>query len=339
MYAFSCVLICANMYYFHENCFLTPLILWLFVFLESDKKCIWLIPMFMLLSVKEDASIYVFFTGLYYIFSSDKRKNKNERAILLMCFSVLYFIITSLLMGKYGEGIMSNRYDNYIFGNEKGLIQVILSIIKNPLLVLKNLITAKKAEFLVYMLIPFCGLPLVIKKPARIILLLPMVLMNLMSDYVYQYDINFQYTYGSSAFLFVLLVFALGELDGMTIRKLLFCGVCFSLFAFSSACMGKCYKSVVRYNDTKDEIEIISQALDTIPEDKSVSASTYLCPALYKHKILYENYYTKNKADYLVLDFRFENNKENIEKAISQGYKEIYISPNLISIYKYEPKE
>ena len=56
------------------------------------------------------------------------------------------------------------------------------------------------------MLVPLAFMPLMIKKPSRIILLIPFILLNLMSDYTYQHNINFQYTYGSAAFLFYLMI-------------------------------------------------------------------------------------------------------------------------------------
>ena len=54
------------------------------------------------------------------------------------------------------------------------------------------------------MFAPLCFLPLMGKKPARLILLIPMLLINLMTRYSYGYNINFQYTLGSEAILYYL---------------------------------------------------------------------------------------------------------------------------------------
>ena len=52
----------------------------------------------------------------------------------------------------------------------------------------------------------FCRVAAVYEKIRTLCFVIPYVLVNLMSDYTYQHDIFFQYTYGSTAFLFYLSV-------------------------------------------------------------------------------------------------------------------------------------
>ena len=51
------------------------------------------------------------------------------------------------------------------------------------------------------LLIPLGGLPLMAGRPGRLLLLAPLLL-NLLTQYVYQYDTGFQYSFGITAFLF-----------------------------------------------------------------------------------------------------------------------------------------
>ncbi len=64
----------SNLYDFHENCFLAPLILWLIDALLARKKLRTLIFALLTLMVKEDAVVYVFCLGLWTLSTWPKRQ-------------------------------------------------------------------------------------------------------------------------------------------------------------------------------------------------------------------------------------------------------------------------
>ena len=91
------------------------------------------------------------------------------------------------------------------------------------------------------------------------------------------------------------------------------------------------------YSTNKDEFEIITAVLDEIPEDASVTASTFYVPRLSQRRVIYEQYYHNAvDTDYLVLDLRSSNSVKiaEIEQPyIDAGYKMIVNYDGLIRVY------
>lgn len=330
MYVLHPTVIANNFYYFHENCFLTVMLLWLFYFAEKKRYVPTYIFALLTMMVKEDAPIYVLFFGLYLLFSN---KGKIKGAVLC-AMSVIYFSVVTMLMNIYGQGIMTYRYDNFLFGEGNSIYHVVLNVIKNPSYVFTQLLSNEKIEFLILMLVPLAFLPFAIKKPSNIILLFPMVLINLMTDYVYQYDIGFQYTYASIAFLFYLAIINTSMLSKKTAKSLLICGICASMLFFTSVNLHRidAFKTL---SEEKEEIEIINNALETIPKDASIKSTAFLIPPLWNRDEIYEIAYTDKKTDYAVFDLRW-NNKEHHEflKSEADAFELTFIEDGVIAIYK-----
>ena len=88
--------------------------------------------------------------------------------------------------------------------------------------------------------------------------------------------------------------------------------------------------------ENKDNNKEIMKILNSIPEDSSVSASTFYLPHLSNRKYIYEIYYHENKLDidYVVFDMRYEDELNSIDYYINNNY-EIYIEKEgLILILK-----
>lgn len=250
----------------HENAFLAPLILWLFYFSEKDCTIGAVIFAVLLLCVKEDAAMYLAIIALYYIVSG----KSLARNFILLALSLLCFGAVTMLMQKYGLGIMSaSRFGNYI-GKDGSLFTLIRSVIENPAFTLSQVFTQEKLLFLLQMFAPLCFLPLMGKKPARLILLIPMLLINLMTRYSYGYNIYFQYTLGSAAILFYLSVAAYSEM-GEKRKKTLICATLCSTVMACSTYLSPGYLG--RTDDVKQRNEEIKQALSVIPDDASVAAT------------------------------------------------------------------
>ncbi len=330
MYALHPTVIANNFYYFHENCFLTVFLLYLFYFAEKKKAIPTYIFALLTMMVKEDAPIYVLFFGLYLLLAN---KSKIKGAVLCS-MSVVYFAVVTKLMSIYGHGIMTYRYENFIFEENGSIYSVILNVIKNPTYVFDQLLKAEKLEFLILMLVPLALLPFAIKKPSNLVLLFPMVLINLMTEYVYQYDIGFQYTYATVAFLFYLVIINVSTLSSKHAKNLLLCGVCASLVFFASVNLYR-IESFEIFNQEKEEVEIINKALDAIPEDKSIKSTSFFIPALWNRDVVYEYKYSDKETDYVVFDLRWsrEELSEFLEEN-SENYECVTTEQNLIAIYK-----
>ena len=250
----------------HENAFLAPLILWFFFFSENDKTVPAVISACLLLCVKEDAAVYLAVIAIYYIVSGKSlARNFSLLALSLLCFGTVTF-----LMQEYGLGIMSaSRFGNYI-GKDGNLFTLVKSVLENPSFTVAQVFTTDKIMFLLQMLMPLCFLPFTGKKPARLILLIPMLLINLMTGYSYGYNIFFQYTLGSAAILFYMAVAAYSEM-GEKRKKLLLCATLSSIIMACSSYLHLGYLSTG--NATAERSREISQALSVIPADASVAAT------------------------------------------------------------------
>ena len=103
-----------SIYDFHENCFILPLLLWMFFFYEKGKNIPFFIFAFLVLTVKEEAFAYVFIFAVYILVSRKDRK----KGVALMVVSAVYFGLAVLYISRFGEGIMSNRFANLKLPNE-----------------------------------------------------------------------------------------------------------------------------------------------------------------------------------------------------------------------------
>ena len=84
------------------------------------------------------------------------------------------------------------------------------------------------------MILPLACIPFVTKKPHRLLLLMPLLLINLMPDYQYQHSVFFQYVFGSSAFIFYGTVLNLSEMKPKLRRTLLLLSLSSSILFFWS---------------------------------------------------------------------------------------------------------
>ena len=193
-----------SFYDFHENAFLAPLILWTLYF--SHRRG-WLNTIFMFvfailtLMVKEDAAIYVAIIALFIFFSQKQR----IKGIALFIFSVCYFFFALEMISLFGEegNMLASRYSNVIGINED-FTSLITTFIANPAIYAFNIFSADKFIYAIIMFLPLAFLPIITRKPSRLLLIAPLLIINLIPDWEYQYDLGFQYHFGSGALLIYL---------------------------------------------------------------------------------------------------------------------------------------
>ena len=297
-------------YDLHENCFLIPLLLWLLYGLDRGNPVITAVSAVLTLLVKEDAAVYVAIVGLFVAVRSFVRQEGWKpllTGIGMLVVSVVWFFLVTGYLAEQGDGVMTYRYDNFIYDGSSSLVTVIKAVLMNPLKAVYECVDPQKLPFIGLTLGPLLGLPLVTRRYERYLLLIPYVLVNLMSDYQYQHNIMFQYTFGSTACLLYLTVVNLADLKlhwQRVIPLVLAAVISFSCF----------YKAIVPTASwyIRDSIQsaqrdqTIRDALDTIPQDASVTASTYLTTHLSNRKTLYDVGYTTRshlmESEYVALD-------------------------------------
>ena len=328
-------------YDLHENKFLLPLLLWLFFFIIKNK---WYgIGVFSLLVmlVKEDAAVYTAFTGVYVLFSAVKKD--KLKGLAMLCSSAVYFITVTFLLNRYGEGTMDTRFVNFMSDQTDGLINVVANVIKDPAYVVHQMfdqtntgIFENRIEFLLRMMLPVGALPLITKKLHRYILILPLVLINLMPDYVYQHSIFFQYTYGPFAFLLFAAILNYADMSGRIRRTVGVFAVAASMTVCAQSvwCRNDYFASYINERRYYDSVRIM---IESIPEEASVSSDTFYCATASRRRVLYDISETDHitETDYVILDLRTESGREKSDVfEYDPGYERYYGIDGRIAIYR-----
>lgn len=301
-------------YDIHENCFLTPLLLWFFYFLERNSHIGMLLTALSVCLVKEDAAVYIAFIALYLIFSGRKKLFGGG----LLVLSIAYFFFAVAILAEYGEGAMNWRYQNLMQQGEDSLIAVVINVFKNPAYAMSCSFNAEKVEFLLQLFVPMAGAALLIKRADRIILLGPVVLITLLSDYVYQHSIYFQYNFGIVAILFYLALLNLRDLAERWKQYLVICMAVASILSYAALCSST-LSVTEAYDSNAETIEIYNEAVEQVDRDKSVAATTFFVPHLYDCKELYE-VQNNSDADQILLMTAYEDGQRFYTIFLRRGY-------------------
>ena len=321
-------------YDIHENCFLTPLLLWLFYGIDRKNTAITATAAILTLMVKEDAAVYVAVIALWLIVKTVLHFKKLDisnliTGIIMLAISLGWFFLVTGYLAKSGDGVMTYRYSNFMYDGSSSLLTVIKSVILNPMKAVYECVDIEKLYFIAKTLLPFLGLPLLTRRYERYILLIPYILVNLMSDYQYQHDIFFQYTFGSIAFLVYLAVVNLADIRINWQRVT----VLAAAFIVSVACF---YKVVVpkaihypvqavRYYDFYQNIR---DALSEIPDGASVTATTFYTTYLSQRETLYDVRYSSPQhlleTQYVVLNVSADGDcKQYAQSGENDGFENL----------------
>ena len=82
---------------------------------------------------------------------------------------------------------------------------------------------------------------------------------------------------------------------------------------------------------------MLDEAVSSVPENASVTATTFLCPALSNRDVLYELYYTdkESETEYTVLDLRVATTEYNVNTYLdSEDYEVVYYVPFRVGVFK-----
>lgn len=347
-------------YDIHENCFLAPLLLWLFYGIDRKNTAITAVAALLTLTVKEDAAVYVAVISLWLIVKTLLRFQKSHRkdlltGILMLAVSILWFFLVTGYLAKHGDGVMTYRYSNFIYDGSASLVTVIKAVVLSPMKALYECVDPEKLGFIALTLLPLLGLPLLTRRYERYLLLIPYVLVNLMSDYQYQHDIFFQYTFGSTACLLYLTAVNLADISHCRIRILALATaaavslVCFSTTVFPKAKPYPQYS--IRYYSYYQGIR---DTLDTIPADASVTAATFYTTHLSQRDTLYDLRYASKEhvlqTQYVAIsisadgDFQKyatpgqKDGFENLIKFLTENGYTVYAElPDVLVIYAKQP--
>ena len=301
----------------HENCFLMPLLLWLFYGIDKRNHGITALAAILTLMVKEDAAVYVAVIGLWLLV------NRRKTGGILLGVSLCWFFASTGYLAFIGDGVMTYRYENFQYDGSSSLLHVVLAVLTHPMKAVYECVDVEKLYYIAMTLIPLLGLPLLTRRYDRYLLLIPYVLINLMSDYEYQHSIWFQYSFGSGAFLIYLTVVNLAELRDSTkplIACVLIAAVCFGTEILPVA-VEYPKQAVNRWENHQS----LREALDEIPDDAAVTASTFYTTYLSQRDVIYDLGYASKthilESEYIIIDPGHDTNWEMLAVMLEQnGY-------------------
>lgn len=336
-------------YDIHENAFLTPLILWLFYGIDRKNGLVTGISAVLTLMVKEDAAVYVAVVALWLLTKTLVRREGKWGAAaggILLVGALVWFAAVTGYLANSGDGVMTYRYQNFIYDGSGSLLSVVKAVLLCPMKAVFECVDAEKLEFIALTLLPLLGLPLITRRYERYVLLIPYILVNLMSDYQYQHSIFFQYTYGATACLFYLTLVNLAELR-MERRKTaaLVGAVCVAAACFGGQILPKALDypaNCIRYAGYYGNLR---QTLSVIPEDASAAATTYYTTYLSQRDTLYDVRYASKEhllsCDYMALSTTDEKSykayggyEKFIELLEEEGYELIASYSDRLVVYQ-----
>ena len=160
----------ANMYEFHSLTLITPLVLWLLFFLEEGKFIGYTVMLILLWLTREDVPLLMCFVGLYAVL--DGRPRHAIAGYLTILLSVGYFVFVKkavmptddfLNVGKESYGFA--YYFDELIPQRKGLTELFLSLVTNPLFAFKLFFAnAKKQLYLLLLFLPLAFLPFMARR-------------------------------------------------------------------------------------------------------------------------------------------------------------------------------
>ena len=339
IYAFYPCLINGTFYDFHENKFLTTIILFLFYFILKRHIPLTFVFSFLLLSVKEDAAVYLMVIAVYVMI----HRKEKIRGFLMLMLALIYFLIAQSIVSSTGtEGVMLYRLGDFFINGEESFGSVMQAIFYDMGYLIQQVFTAEKLPFLIWMFIPVMLTPFMTRKIGSLVLLLPIIPINLMQSWKYQYDVDYQYTYGVAALvIFCAIMVMVKQLDDKKKPVIVITSIC--------ACVVMCLTLVapkVKYvtsymSGTDASRPLVDELIEKVPTDATVTAAHSLVPHLYKVEWLYTmpDYYTANRdnptdTDYFVVDTRFSDLATEMKNIMGDNYTLIE-SAGFAELYKH----
>lgn len=301
-------------YDFHEIAFFIPLFLFAWNFMEE--KNILLSGIFFALAAgtKEDAILAVLFAGIAVAILNWKIDFRLKNfGLLVSATALIYFLIViNILMPAFGGGLL--RLDRYShFGNSGG--EIIRNILTNPLLVLNTVITSKKLSYIFWLLIPLAGTALF--SPTGLMLLLPGLTENLLTNFSAQFSGNYQYDAILLPGIFISAIYGISGIlkskpnGKFVLKDILILAIGISYLLRSP--INPVFFPFETFQSTP-VTDSYSELIENVPENVSVSASTNLVPHLSRREKISVLGSEAEPADIILADagdlFGFKDQKD-----------------------------
>lgn len=298
LYALSPAQIFSSHYGFHENAFLGLAVITMWYFWEKRSPLGMALGTVFVLFIKEDAFIYVVAFALWQMFSAYRARDvwRMKAAGIQMAGGLAYFVAVSAAMKHFGMGTMeASRFGNLITPGESGFVAVIKTIVASPAYAFSQIFLPDKMGYILLVL-AITGFALLWVRDFELNwLLVPLVFVNLVGTWKYQWNISFQYHYGTSALLLIMLIVGIAGIQHSysKLKAMRFAGSVLALalsvsVAFTGPHLVDSYKSYRQYMSAyTPRADQIRDYLDTLPKDATYLTSSSISVALYRSQSVY----------------------------------------------------
>ena len=326
-------------YDFHENKFLTVCILFTVYFMLKRKYIPFYACALLLCSVKEDAAIYLVAIALFMLINQKQYKH----GAITLGVALVYFVFALKMVAVFSgdEGLQFGyRYSDFDMGEGAGVADIIKVTIMDLGYSLSLMFQKEKMEFLLWMFLPVLFMPLMTKKVSTLFFLAPMLLVNLLSSWESQYDVDYQYTYGTAALIIVCAIFALKDLSPRRRNALVTAAVMVCVSVMVPRTIARAQGYIEGYYNNKEmfdtSIDFIHQTLD---KSSAIGAEGNVIPVMYD----YPNMVLDPRDPEVIARIEFYVSKKedgDIEQTVchglqhyaDNGYIVIYHNPNYVPV-------
>ncbi|MDD5165809.1 MAG: DUF2079 domain-containing protein [Candidatus Omnitrophica bacterium] len=289
---------------FHPECFIIPLLFWVYYFL-LEKKNLWLFFIVsLLLLCKEDVSFLIIAFGIFTLFFQKRFKTGSA----LCAIGIAAWVLETKFIIPYFNPSGTYPYmDRFPFGLT--YVENLKVVSENPLLLVNLFFQKTKIIYCLKLLGPVVFLPLL--SPAHYILIAIPLFKNLLPvnvNFSGFYDITSHYTAGIIPFIYIGAIYGAGWLaKKLHLRKAsLFIGgfVLLSSLFFYGKTDGHQLAKFIKGIKNNHSIEKLSY-FQLVPGEASVATNFNLVPHLSHRKYIFEwsPYSQASKiSEYLVID-------------------------------------
>ncbi len=216
MYALYPALHGANMYEFHSLSLLSSILLWLIYFLEKGSRRAYYLVLIPALLCREDVALILCFISIYAILS--RKPGSARLGWTTIAVSLVYFVIVKKFFMTSADIFMSGKdslsfayYYEDLIPNKNGVAGIVVSVVTNPLFVIKTMFAEPKIVYLLTLFLPLCFLPF-LARTSRVMLGYGL-LFTLLATRTAVFSPAFQYSATLIPFAFALTPIALRQVE------------------------------------------------------------------------------------------------------------------------------
>ncbi|MBN2717603.1 MAG: DUF2079 domain-containing protein [Deltaproteobacteria bacterium] len=340
-----------TMYDFHSLSLAGPFILWAMYFVDTRRYALYFVTLVLLVLTREDLSLIMLFTGFYLFYS--KQSLKAGIATIALC--LIYFVTVKLTIMATDEQFSYEYYFDRLEIGKRGLLEsIIITVLTNPLYIARGALIEGKLVYLLQLLVPLLGLPLLAGK--RLWICFYGLVVTALVTRQALYSIAFQYATFLYPFFFALTPLVVKNLEassffkkfGLHYRKSV-AAIAAGIFV-STLCLSYNYgvfhetsafragHSAFNRNPTPAMIEryrSVEKVKAIIPADASLSASLFVGVHFAAREQFYQFKHLNNTDYYLVLDRDVQDKKirPKYKKFLNEMDYDLIFSENGIKLF------